>query len=478
MLLRQTLLYLPAQLFGPLLQFIAAVVWTHQMDSVAYGVVTYLIAAQDLAFVFSLGWWSSYMLRFRGELGARLGNRLQGHDLAFVLNGSAIQVIVAFVILGSISVEITPSLAILTALFLVVRGALSHYGEICRAEQAIATYTVGQLSGPLVGSALSFWALSEFGPDPRSVIGAMTVAQGLGLIIVLRRLGVAARPMLPDRALIASAFAYCAPLIAGSLPYWVSMNGVRVVVDNLAGAEALGLLSVGWGLGQRIAAVGASLVTAAAFPLAVKRLEDGETEEALRQVAHNGMLILGFLTPMAVGAYAVSQGLVDLVIAEPFRAVTIVMFPIGAAAGAVRNYSMHGANQAFLLLKRTDLTLILNICDAVLHVVGAVVGLKVGGIAGAAFGCLVGALVGAVICQTVAALHGLPLFPSIIVRIGVASAGMGAAVMLVPWPVGIAGLVGAIATGGLAYAALLAMLFPREVGLVRAVIARYARPAG
>ncbi|MDR3374509.1 MAG: hypothetical protein P4L98_12350 [Ancalomicrobiaceae bacterium] len=472
MLFRHTLLYLPAQLLGPLLQFIAAVVWTHQMDTVAYGVVTYLIAAQELAFVFVLGWWSSYMLRFRGDLAAKIGVRLAQQDLAFVTAGSALQILAAFIILSSISVTITPSLAFLTALFLVVRSALGHYSEICRTEHAIATYTVGQLSGPLFGSALSFWALYQYGPDPRAVLGAMAFAQGLGLLIVLRRLGVSGRPIMPDRALIRSAFAYCAPLVAGSLPYWVSMNGVRIVVDNLDGAVALGLLSVGWGLGQRIAAVAASLVTAAAFPLAVKQMEAGDKDGALRQVAMNGMLVLGLLMPVAIGAYAISRQLVELVIALPFRDATIVIFPIAAAAGAARNYAIHGVSQSFLLLKRTELTLILNLFDAVLHIVGAIVGLHFGGIVGATWGCLAAALVGILVSQTIAFTYGLPVFPTIIARIALAAVLMGAAVLVVAWPSSTIGLIGAIATGGIVYAVALALLFPRQVSRLAAIAAR------
>ena len=54
MLLRQTLLYLPAQLVGPFALFIAAVVWTHLLPPDAYGTLMLVMAIQELIFGFGL----------------------------------------------------------------------------------------------------------------------------------------------------------------------------------------------------------------------------------------------------------------------------------------------------------------------------------------------------------------------------------------------------------------------------------------
>ena len=44
MLLKQTLLYLPAQIVGPAFQFMAVIVWTYWLTPEAYGVVALLLA--------------------------------------------------------------------------------------------------------------------------------------------------------------------------------------------------------------------------------------------------------------------------------------------------------------------------------------------------------------------------------------------------------------------------------------------------
>ena len=44
-LLRNTLLYIPAQVFAPLLQFLVTVIWTHLFDPAAFGLITFVVAA-------------------------------------------------------------------------------------------------------------------------------------------------------------------------------------------------------------------------------------------------------------------------------------------------------------------------------------------------------------------------------------------------------------------------------------------------
>src|ERR1700675_535202 len=67
MLLRHTLLYLPAQIVGPLFQLIAMIVWTHVVDEHTLGVITLITATHELLQIAFLTWWSQYALRFFGR---------------------------------------------------------------------------------------------------------------------------------------------------------------------------------------------------------------------------------------------------------------------------------------------------------------------------------------------------------------------------------------------------------------------------
>ena len=67
MLLRHTLLYLPAQFVGPLFQLVAMIVWTHVVDEHTLGIITLVTATHELLQIGFLAWWSQYALRFFGR---------------------------------------------------------------------------------------------------------------------------------------------------------------------------------------------------------------------------------------------------------------------------------------------------------------------------------------------------------------------------------------------------------------------------
>src|SRR5690348_6763719 len=67
MLLKTTLLYLPAQIIGPFAQLIAMIVWTQLVDEPTLGVITLVTATHELIQIVFLAWWSQYALRFLGR---------------------------------------------------------------------------------------------------------------------------------------------------------------------------------------------------------------------------------------------------------------------------------------------------------------------------------------------------------------------------------------------------------------------------
>ena len=70
MLLKHTLLYLPAQIIGPLMQLVAMVVWTHLVNDHTLGIITLVIATHELLQIGFLAWWSQFALRFFGRFQA------------------------------------------------------------------------------------------------------------------------------------------------------------------------------------------------------------------------------------------------------------------------------------------------------------------------------------------------------------------------------------------------------------------------
>ena len=64
-LLKNTLLYMPAQLLGPLLQFGVTIIWTHLLAPADFGVVTFVVASQEIVALIGIAWWSIFVVRFQ-----------------------------------------------------------------------------------------------------------------------------------------------------------------------------------------------------------------------------------------------------------------------------------------------------------------------------------------------------------------------------------------------------------------------------
>ena len=467
-MLRQTLLYLPAQLLGPLAMFVAAVAWTHLLDAETYGVVAYVLAAQELVYMLTIAWWSLYVLRFRAGMNEDRRRRLVAADNAVVLGAALAQAVIAVPLLATLDTTMTAGLFLAATAMFVTRSLLTHYSEIARTEQAILTYTIAQLAGPLFGTLASFVAIAVFGATATTALAGIAVVQAAGLAVVAWRLGVAAHLRLPDRDVLAGAIVYGLPMLATGGFSWVATNGIRVAIDEIAGGEALGLFSVGWGLGQRVATVAAMLLTAAAFPLAVRAFESGDRAGALKRLADNGSLLFALLAPTTAGVALIARPLAELMIAEPFRAATVAILPLAVLAGGLRNQRSHFADQAFLLHAATARLIPLTLIEGAGCVAGTVIGLRLGGdglggLVAATVGCTLGTAIGAAATFGVA-IRDFGLRPqwSAWGRILIATAVMAAGLAPVTWPTGVVGLAAEIAVGIALYGAALAALFPAE----------------
>src|SRR6266851_3361725 len=100
MLLRHTLLYLPAQIVGPLFQLIAVIVWTHVVDEHTLGVITLVTATHELLQIAFLAWWSQYALRYFGRYqDGGGGSRFNRTENAVLLVSVFVQSIIAIAVL-------------------------------------------------------------------------------------------------------------------------------------------------------------------------------------------------------------------------------------------------------------------------------------------------------------------------------------------------------------------------------------------
>ena len=465
MLLRHTLLYLPAQILAPMAQFVAAVVWTHWLSPEAYGVLTFLMAAQDVVFVICLSWWSSFCLRYFAGFGRDELNDYQRGEATVLIMTVAFGAIASLALLAYLNLLHDSALAVVATVFMTSRSMNIHFAERSRAQERILDYTVAQTAGPVFGFALSLLAVHFFNTAPVTMLAGFAIAQCAAAMWLCWRLNVDLSFRRPDATMIRRALAYGLPTVVGGILGWVSLNAVRFVAQQMGGDAAMGLLAVGWSLGQRLAGVTAMLVTAAAFPLAVRRLATHSKAEAMRQFGAGGTLLFALVTPAAAGLWLISPLLVDMIVAEPFRQMTLAILPAAILTGAIRNVRVHYADQSFLLFEHTEYSIAVNALEAVTVIVLSISGYRWHGLPGAVEGCLAATTLVALCAFAFARWRfALPLRLIDWGRIALGTAIMCVAVRAVQ---GVGGpewmrLIVQIATGALTYGLALATLFFRQ----------------
>jgi len=234
-LIRNTLLYLPAQLFGPMFQFIAAIVWTHWLNADAYGVLTYVLASHELVFVACLAWWSQYALRFaatHGDPEARA--RFQSTENAIMLFGAPAQAALVALLLSALNAPLTISMLGASTAACVSRGFTTHLCERARAANRIGVYTVGQSVGPVLGFGVALALVKFVAATPEAALWGFALAQTAGLAWMWRELALPISLARFDWSIMRAASLFGAPLlISGAIEYVRRSASGALPIDQL-----------------------------------------------------------------------------------------------------------------------------------------------------------------------------------------------------------------------------------------------------
>jgi O-antigen/teichoic acid export membrane protein len=462
MLLRNTLLYLPAQIVGPLAQLVAMIVWTHVVDEPTLGVITLITATHELLQIAFLAWWSQYALRFLGRHQDE-GNasRFYRTENAVLLASSIIQSLVVLVMLFTvIAPDADTRLVVATVAYAITRTLNLYIGERARVRHQIGVYTIQVTLGPALGFAIGLVLIQFIDRSAAWPLAGYAIAQLAAAVIVLPGLG-CGRGLWPlDREIVSHALHYGTPLIIGGALGWVGLNASRFVVNEMLGVAAAGLFAVGYGLGQRAATFAAMLVTAAAFPIAVKSMERHGSKVAMRQLADNSALLIAILAPCVTGIFTLRVEIVHLLIAPAFQAVALAILPLSVLAGSIRNLRAHFVDQTFLLHNRTGLLAVVAAIDAGVTVLLSYIFVHYWGLSGAAGATVVAAVVAAVTSFVIAfSRFGLTLPLEHLAPLVAATAIMAALLKMLPEASSMIALTTHVVIGGAIYVATLGAFY-------------------
>jgi O-antigen/teichoic acid export membrane protein len=471
MLIRQTLLYIPAGVLGPLLQLATLLVWTHWLKPDELGLYTLVIALQDLLHLLGIAWWSQYVLRYGGIAGAEPRDRMLTTERGLLLlAGLAQAVIVPVLAVATLDLTADPALLLSIALATLGRTAVTHWSVRARAEQRIGLYALAQTLAPALGLALALFLFVLGRADLAGVFLAMAVAYGVVAVSMGLRLGGLRQGLRLDGAVLRIALRYGTLTTVGSLFAWISIQSIRFTNEALLGSAAVGLLAVGWGIGQRIASQIGVLATTAVLPIAVAKTREMGLPAGLAQLSRGGYLLATTLLPATIGLALLAEPMALLVAAEPFQAATAQILPFAMMAGAARVLRHHYLDEVLQLIERPGLMTLLDAVEAALTVLFCYLGALWLGMLGSVAGCLVAAAVTTLLACGIVARHGaLPnlgtLWPSVL-----ASALMAVLLLVMPRPHGLWAVSLHIVLGGLLYGTAMFLLdrgLAKALGLLR-----------
>ncbi|MBI1212602.1 MAG: hypothetical protein GC190_14150 [Alphaproteobacteria bacterium] len=462
-LFRQTVLYLPAQVIGPFSQMAAAVLWTHWLTPEELGAYAIIIAVQELTYLLILSWWSSYVQRFvTTHEGAEESLRLDQMEASIQLVAGVTQVaLVTGALVVAFNYMVSAQLVAATIAFTLTRNLTTHFAWRARARFETIPFTLLQAMGPTLGLAFGLVGVSMISATPEMLLWGYAAAQILGLVISLPLMRFDIRLPRVDWRLFERAWEYGAPLLLAAVLAWVSVQGIRFIVEYEKGAAAVGLVTVGWWLGLRLTAFSALLVTGASFNVAVERVREAGNEGALEQFAANGALLLAVLAPSVIGTFLLNKAIVGALVAEPYRAMTTAILPLSILAGALHAFRDHGTDQPFLVFTRTRLAAVSTGLEAVLTVIMCWAGLRFAGVYGAVAGCAIAAAIALVFSFVLArTLFGYYLRWGDLGRIAIATGVMALAQSFMPEPSSLVQLTIEIGACAAVYFVVIGALYP------------------
>jgi len=462
MLLRQTLLYLPAQVLGPLFQLASAFVWTHYLAPGEMGLFALVNAAQELGFATTMMWFALYTVRYFDKSAAEKTQAKFHASESAVMIAASIAMALGLAVLPLGGGEALSGWVLASAAsYVVSRSLVSYLAERARVEGETVVYTMLQTLAPVAGFAMSLVLVRVLPPGAATVLLGYTIAQVVSIALALTRLSFSVTPQACEFSQIRQAMKFGFPVIIGGLFVWIANNGLRFLVEWRDGLEGVGLVTVGWALGQRAAGFASMLTTAAAFPLAVRRSREDGMAAGQAQLVSNGVLLAATLAPAIVGLIVIGKPLIALVVAERYREMTDAVLPMALITGAVRAFRIHFPTQIFLLHERSGAALRFDTWDGVLAVAFGLAGLVWGGVLGCVAGVMVASFATLAVAMSAAKQDYGFTFPlSDLARIGAATLAMAAAVYgfgAVPTTLS---LTGAIVIGGGVYGLAMAALYP------------------
>ncbi len=310
-------------------------------------------------------------------------------------------------------------------------------------------------------------------------VGALLALRGMGGLGLLLGLGVGmavpaaassrswlnVRPRLAAPAIRNELVRYGLPLtITFALGFVLAMSD-RLMLAWFLDEEAVGLYAVGYDLPRQSMGMLMMVVNLAAFPLAIRAMESGDTTALRAQLNANAAALVSVAAPLCVLFVLLRENIAHVVLGDQYGIAAAQVIPwiaVGALLEGAKSYYM---DHSFHLSKQTRLHASVTGIAMLMNVLLNALWIPRFGILGAAYSTVVSYAVAIALSWAVGrSVLKMPIPWRIVVQVLLCCAVMASSLLLLGDGHGLSSLVLRVAIGGLTYVVALAAL---NVGGIR-----------
>ncbi len=350
-LIKHSLQYVLARGIPAGINFAALAVYTRMLTPAEYGAYALAIVGVTLGNALFFQWLHVSVIRYWAREQAHSGRFMS--TLAFGFAASALPLallagLAAGLLADAELVGLVVPVLVLTWIWgfmelnLALRnaqGAPTAYGLLSTARSALSlaigaslAYVYGGAISPLLG-----WSLGI----------------ALALAFLSTRMWRTVRLADVDRLLLRKLLRYGLPLTASLLLTLVVSTTDRVLLAVLDGPSDAGLYAAGYDLAHQAQTVLMMIVALAAYPLAVRTLEQDGPAAAQHELARYAELLLAIAAPAATGLALLAAPIGQVVLGQSFSGVAVALIPIIAFASMAAGLKAYYFDLAFQLGQRT-----------------------------------------------------------------------------------------------------------------------------
>lgn len=352
MLLRHGFAYLFARGLPGLVNFAALAVYTRLLAPADYGRYSLLVAGVSMVGVVAFQWHRLVLARWLSTR-TRDPQRFLGEILrvfmVLALAVAGIGLALAAVwpdpvwrrLLGlAVVLLIAQEWVELNLILAAAQLSPTRYGRILGAKTVLAL---------ALGAALASIGLGASAPMLGLIAGCVLAVPLFGLVPWR---GV--RPAWPARTTVREQLRYGLPLVITFALGWIITSSDRLLIAWLLDVEAAGRYAVGYDLAQNSLGVLLAIAQVAAYPLAVRALEERGQVAAQEQIRHNGELILCLAISSAAGLAVLAPHIAAVAVGAEFRETTARLLPWVALAAAIGGVKAFHLDIAFHLGRKSQ----------------------------------------------------------------------------------------------------------------------------